>query len=214
VATLQADLVNRFLVTRRPPELIAVDDVERVDRVQRVDLRLLNRLETWRGESEARRRTELLFLEIEGSLFPLPDRDNGGERFGPLNFDLRLAPFPGLHFSSFSVIDVDRWAFDRWDAGLTLFPWGGVSLTVSTANVPGSLHATIVRGSIRFNERWSFLFEGMYDFENGQDVFARVTLRRILHRWVLDVGVRFDRSRDDVEFYFSFLPLVAVPEAW
>jgi hypothetical protein len=214
VATLQADALNRFLVTRPSAELVPVDEVERVDRVQRVDLRLLNRLETWRGEAEARSRRELLFLEIEGSVFPLPERDNGGDRFGPLTFDLRLAPFPGLRFESFSVVDVDRWAFDRWDAGLTLLPWGGVTLTAATSNVPGRLHSTLVRGSIRFNERWSFQFEGMYDFETGQDVFARLTLRRILHRWVLDVGVRFDRSRDDVEFYFSLLPLMAVPEAW
>jgi hypothetical protein len=157
---------------------------------------------------------EILFLEVEASFFPLPGLDNAGDRWGVINFDLRLSPFQGLRFESFSVVDPNLWAFRRWDAGLTFDAVRGISVTLGTSNVPGSLHATTARATVKFNERWTFIAEGMYDFENGQEVYARFTLRRILHRWVLDLGVNVDRSRDNVEFFFSFLPLVAVPEAW
>jgi len=215
VVTLQADYVNRFHVSRPSSDLIPVDEVERMDVLQRVDLRLVNRLETWRrGPAERWNAQDFLSLEVELPVYPDPDRDNAGSRFGPALIDLRLAPWQGFSFLSFSVVDVDRWAFDRWDAGLTLEPVRGLSLSVSTLNVPGQIHATTFSASVRFGERWSASFSEMYDFEAGREVYSKFRVRRILHRWVLEVGFHTDSSREDWGVSVSFLPLLAVPEAW
>ena len=111
-------------------------------------------------------------------------------------------------------MDPDRWAFERWDASVTLSPWKGVLLGAGTSNVPGTLHAAVANATVRFNERWSVTLLAMHDFENGREVFTRLSVRRTLHRWVLEVGIHTDRSRDDVGVSVAFLPLMAVPDAW
>jgi len=208
VATLQADYLNRFLVTRPSTDLIPVDEMERVDEIQRVDLRLTNRLERWRGTETPVRGRDLLHLDVELAIYPDPARDNAGDRFGPALFDLRLAPFPWLRFESVSAIDVDAWAFDRWDAGITALPLEGIEIAVTSSNVPGRLHSVTTRAIVRFNEKWSVRFEEMYDFERGREAYLELKVRRVLHRWVLEIGIHVDRSREDVGFSVSFLPLL------
>ncbi|MHC5037100.1 MAG: LPS-assembly protein LptD [Planctomycetota bacterium] len=215
VVTLQAEYLNRFCVSRPSTELIPVDELERLDCIQRINLRLMNRLSTWKQEKKGGPRAlDLLFFEAEVPYYPDPDRDNGGDPFGPLTVDLRLVPYPGVRLQTFSVLDPNDWAFDRWDAGLRFAPVKAISLSISTSNVPGKLHATLVNASIRFNEKWSLTFKEMYDFERGEQAYAELRVRRILHRWVLEVGFRLDASREDVGVSVSFLPLIAVREAW
>lgn len=215
VMVLEADYRNRFEVTRPSTDWIPVDAMEAVDEVQRVDLRFSNRLQTWRNAADGTPAAADLFLfEVEIPVHPDPARDNGGDRFGPALFDLRIAPAPAVTFQSFSEVDVNGWRFLRWDAGLTVTPAKGIALSLSTSNVPGALHGAAASASVRFSERWTARVEAVYDFESGREVRTALTLRRILHRWVLEAGVHTDRSREDLGVSVTLMPLAAVPEAW
>jgi hypothetical protein len=207
VVSLHADYLDRCVVTTPPSDLVPIDDLERVDLVRRVDLRLLNRLATWPAGAPAS--TDVLFLEIGTSLYPDRDRDNGGKWWGPASCDLRFRPGPWAGFEAFAVYDLDRGAFDRWDAGLWVAPWSGTRISVATTNTSGSVHSMTARASVRFDARWTAEFEEMYDFERGRQVSASLRVRRTLHCWVLEVGIHREQTKKDVGITVTFMPLLA-----
>jgi hypothetical protein len=123
--------------------------------------------------------------------------------------DLRFRPGPWAGFEAFAVYDLDRGAFDRWDAGLWVAPWSGTRISVATTNTSGSVHSVTARASVRFDARWTAEFEEMYDFERGRQVSASLRVRRTLHRWVLEVGIHTEQTKEDVGITVTFMPLLA-----
>jgi hypothetical protein len=127
---------------------------------------------------------------------------------------LKVLPTAGSGFRGFAVFDLDRGAFDRWDAEAWVEPVPRVRFSAGTHNVAGTVHSAVARAAVRFDERWAAEFEEQYDFERGRQVSASLKVRRTLHRWVLELGFHADRTREDVGVSLTFMPLLAAPEGW
>ncbi|MEE8538937.1 MAG: hypothetical protein V3S54_03900, partial [Woeseiaceae bacterium] len=79
---------NVFLVNHDPSQLLQFDDVERLQKVERVEARLRTTIQVPDGGFHR----DWLLAEVTGEWFPRPRRDNGGKRSGNAVGELRWAP--------------------------------------------------------------------------------------------------------------------------
>ncbi len=207
VITPEVDYRNVFRVTGDPADLLAFDAVEAVREEDRLTARLRTTLEA-AGPLGSGPPREILLLEAEGDWWFRPRRDHGDEPAGDIRGEARVSPAGGLSLYARGVYRPPERAVVSWEAGAVwrnLLP--GVSVGVSSRNVRDLVHTTAATAAVRMSDRWAASAAVRYDFERGRPEETRVTLRRVLHCWLLEGGVAVDHGERDVSVVVTLLPL-------
>lgn len=196
---------NVAYLDRDPSELVPFDDIETLQKGERLRLRLENRLEArFQRQGRSSYGTVARF-DLSFDYFPRAERDNGGRDFSPLLLDVRLDPAPFLSAAWNATYDMDQGRMTAWNASLRLEA-GPASLQLSSVNVAGAVHALTASVRLRMSARYTIKAYETHDFQRGELVEVGVSVRRTFHCWVLECGAVYDRGERNTTFVFSFLP--------
>lgn len=201
-------------------DLIPIGDVDGIDRAGAVTFSLRNRLLALAREGRERR--ELVDLDLRISFYPRPSESAfahpedvaGFRRWDLLRANLYLQPLEWLGGGVRASWDPEHELDDvRSDARVS-------ASLLDELTVSGSYHSLdhtfkTYGGALEFrpSERWALVFSTSYDDEHGRHEFIdqRLLLRRIYHRFALEVEVSIDYGEedhdDDFRFAVNFVPL-------
>jgi hypothetical protein len=171
------------------------------------------RWQTKRGVPGRERITDLIEFDVEGILFPNPDRDNFGQTVGALNYDARF------HVGDRVSLLSDGYA-DLFDQGLRTLS-GGIMLTrpgrgdwyVGLTAIRGPVETLVANTNFnyRLNEKWIIASGSTFDFDEVGNVGNSASITRIGESFLTQVGLNVDVSRSNTSLFFSveprFLPL-------
>ncbi|MCY2974991.1 MAG: organic solvent tolerance protein OstA [Planctomycetota bacterium] len=171
------------------------------------------RWQTKRGVPGRERITDLIEFDVEGILFPNPDRDNFGQTVGALNYDARF------HVGDRVSLLSDGYA-DLFDQGLRTLS-GGIMLTrpgrgdwyVGLTAIRGPVETLVANTNFnyRLNEKWIIASGSTFDFDEVGNVGNSASITRIGESFLTQVGLNIDVSRSNTSLFFSveprFLPL-------
>ena len=171
-------------------------------------LGLRQRWQTKRGLPGRERIVDWIVLDVEGSFFPKPDRDNFGEEFGLFNYDFRWHLGDRLTLLSDGFVDV-------FAGGLRTFTVGGMitrpergQLYLGFRTIEGPISTNILSGSLsyRMSEKWVLTSSASMSFDNDGNVGQSLALTRIGESALIRAGVTFDESRDNVGVILAIEP--------
>ena len=184
-------------------ELIPFNAVEEVDDLQQVTLRLINRLRTVReGISD-----DFFLLELELSY--LPEEDGGfRDQLSNLEIDIVWNIRRDLRLIGNAEYDFQVDGLDVLSSTLISQPLDNLFLSLDFRYQRDINFITTYRIRNDFNEKWGFEFSQQLDFE-GDDFLreSNFTIRRIFHRFALDVSIEFDNVDNEAGVSFSVLPM-------
>ena len=184
------------------PSTVVADDLTLLT------LGMRQRWQTKRGLPGQERIVDWIVLDVEGSLFPKPDRDNFGEEFGLFNYDFRWHLGDRLTLLSDGFVDV-------FAGGLRTFTVGGVitrpqrgQLYVGFRTIEGPISTNILSGSLsyRMSDKWVLTSSSSLALDNDGNVGQSLALTRIGESALIRAGVTFDESRDNVGLIFAVEP--------
>ncbi len=166
------------------------------------------RWQTKRGFPGAERIVDWIVLDVEGSFFPDPDRDNFGETAGLLNYDFRW------HLGDRLTLLSDGFA-DLFPDGLRTFSVGGMisrplrgSLYVGFRSIEGPISSNRVNATVnyRMSDKWILNAGAAYDLTDSWNLGENLSVTRIGESMLVRVGVNVDHSRDNVGIGFAIEP--------
>ncbi|MFV1968638.1 MAG: organic solvent tolerance protein OstA, partial [Pirellulaceae bacterium] len=158
------------------------------------------RWQTKRGLPGQQHVVDWLVLDVEGAFFPDADRDNFGEPFGLLDYDLRW------HVGDRFTVLSDGFA-DFFDEGLRTVSIGGKitrpersSLYLGYRSIEGPISSNILSGSIgyRSSEKWIISAGAAVDLGETGSIGQNLTITRIGESVLLRFGFNVDVSRGNV----------------
>ena len=189
------------------PTLEIADDLA----VARLGVR--QRWQTKRGLPGRQRIVDWITLDIQGSLYPKPDRDNFGEVLGMVDYDLRW------HLGDRFTILSDGY-FDSFSEGLRTVSLGGVigrpergQMYLGFRSLEGPITSNVLtaRVSYRLSEKWIVNLGTSYDFGPTGNIGQSFDVVRIGESALIRLGFTVDTSRDNVGIQLAieprFLPL-------
>ncbi|MFP4027479.1 MAG: LPS assembly protein LptD [Candidatus Brocadiia bacterium] len=187
------------------------DTIDAIDDNAIVRVGFRQRLQTKRSAAGAEIPRIVDWLELDVAYV---DRSSDSVRVGndddylTADMDWRIHPNLTL-FSHDNRISLDDDGIDVVNAGskLDLSPAASFSVEYDRVeNLSSSLAATLRaklsdRYRMRVSERYEFDVDGSGDDDNME---TKVVIQRIFHKWVLDLGYRFDEADDESEFLLGF----------
>jgi len=206
IMTPSTGIVNVFHVDTDPEALYPIDRMETARKTEFVPLGFRQRLQFWTPSVD--RPADVIDWNVSTRVFLRPDRDNAGDRMGPLRSDLRVNPLPMIFGRWRSDWDLNReGGLFRSDAEVMYRPQRDWGLGVSHRFFEDTYRALGGSLDARLTEKWGARLSSQYDFEQGTFTNSRFTLVRYFHRFVLDVTIDADFGEDDVRFAVHFMPL-------
>lgn len=169
---------------------------------------LRQRWQTKRGMPGQERIVDWIVLDIEGSFFPEPDRDNFGEDVGLLNYDFRW------HVGDRFTVLSDGFA-DVFDDGLRTVSVGGLitrpmrgQLYVGYRAIDGPIQSSVVSAALnyRMSRKWIINGGASIDFHESGNVNENFDIVRIGESFFFRLGINIDHGRDNVGVSFSIEP--------
>lgn len=174
--------------------------------VARLELR--QAWQTKRGAPGSERIIDWITLDIGGSLFPNPDRDNFGETLGLMTYDFNWKVGNRLDLFSHGHADL-------FEDGLQAVTVGGYlnrtqigNLYLSYTNVMQPFHSHLLAASLqyRMSDKWLGGFGATYDFGDAGNLGQNIFLTRIGESSLFSFSFNVDPSRDNVGVGVSFEP--------
>lgn len=220
IVTPTLDVFSTFHLTKDAGEVHMFDSLDPVDDVTVIRMGLRQRLQTRRlarREEPALvggwRNTDWMVLDLELDYYPDEDQ-NGGRNFSPLEIEYLWRISDRLALVSNADIRVDRGkVIDTFDVGFRINRSPKLLLYLGQRYVADSGSSIfITRADYKLDERWTLGFLGHVDFGLGEANEARITLRRRMHRWIMELGFGRDFGQDDTSIMLLFMPQ-GVPEA-
>jgi hypothetical protein len=166
------------------------------------------RWQTKRGLPGHERIVDVIALNVEGTYFPEPTRDNFGESVGLLNYDFRW------HIGDRLTLLSDGYA-DTFADGLRTFSLGGRitrpergSLYVGMRSIEGPISSSILTSALsyRMSEKWVLTGAASIDFGKVGNIGQSFAVTRIGESTLLRLGAYVDASRDDFGINFAIEP--------
>jgi hypothetical protein len=157
------------------------------------------RWQTKRGLPGQQRVVDWVTLDLDGTVYAYPDRDNFGEYPGQLEYDLRW------HVGDRLTLLSDGYS-DLFSEGLRTFSLGGAisrpergQLYVGVVSMEGPLSSTVLVSSLsyRMSPKWIADVSATYDFGETGQIGERFSITRIGESAFLRIGVYADHSRDN-----------------
>jgi len=187
---------------------VVATSTEIADDLAKVELGVRQRWQTKRGLPGQERIVDWITLDIEGSFFPDPDRDNFGADVGLVNYDFRW------HLGDRVTLLSDGYA-DFFSDGLRTVSLGGVltrpargNLFLGIRSIEGPISSNILSGSLsyRMSEKWILTAGAMIDFGDTGNIGETLALTRIGESTLVQLGINVDESRDSVGVSFTIEP--------
>lgn len=206
---LPIELDERYYALRTGMQgWVTAPSTEIADDLMVVQAGIRQRWQTKRGSPGQERIIDWIVFDLEGSLFPKPDRDNFGEEVGLLNYDFRW--HVGDRFSVLS----DGFA-DVFHDGLRTFSLGGMlsrpfrgNLYLGFRSIEGPISSNIISAALnyRMSEKWIMNAGGAIDLSATGNIGERISFTRIGESVLVRVGLNVDHSRDNVGVAFAIEP--------
>ncbi len=193
-----------------PADFIQMDAVDTIDTGSQGTFGLRQRLQTkrmvdgrWQTVNWGRLDTELV-MRSSDSVDPALDSD-----FLRADMELLLTEHIAVH-SMDNVFGLDGQP-DLINAGLTVDFLPDWALSVDYDFITDFASAVTVELNTRLSDRYRLLVRQQYEFDSrgtGKDtnLESRVVVRRILHEWLLDIGVSYEKANDEFAVIFGFGP--------
>lgn len=166
------------------------------------------RWQTKRGLPGHERIVDWIVLDVEGTYFPDPSRDNFGESFGLLNYDFRW------HVGDRLTLLSDGYA-DTFTDGLRTVSLGGRitrpqrgSVYVGMRSIEGPISSSVLTSAVayRMTEKWILTGAASIDFGKVGSIGQNLSVIRVGESALLRVGAYVDSSRDNFGINFSIEP--------
>ncbi len=187
-------------------ELIPFDEVDDYDNLQVFEFSVRNLLQTIRHRKTGPAVENIVDFEAEIDYFPHPSRDHAGDPFGNLELDLIVRFSDALQLAADAEYDWYGDAFEVANIAAGYIPSRDLQTYVGFRHFADTYDAAFVQQNWRVDEKWMFTLESSYDFEEDRGLDHRLTLTRIDHDWVFELGLRADVGEDDYGITFSLQP--------
>jgi hypothetical protein len=200
---------ERFFALRSGTQnWVTAPSAEIADDLMMARVGVRQRWQTKRGLPGHQRIIDWLVLDVEGVFYPDADRDNFGEPFGLLDYDLRW------HVGDRFTVLSDGFA-DIFDDGLRTVSIGGritrperSSLYLGYRSIEGPISSNIfsVNLGYRTSEKWIVTAGSSVDFGETGNIGQRFAITRIGESVLLRLGFNVDASRGNVGVTFAIEP--------
>ena len=166
------------------------------------------RWQTKRGLPGQERIIDWIELDVEGSFFPDPERDNFGEEAGLLEYDFRW------HLGDRFTLLSDGFA-DVFEDGLRTASIGGIlsrprngQVFLGFRSIEGPITSSILNASVsyRTSEKWIVTAGTSFDFGPTGSIGQTLSFTRIGESALVEMGFTLDESRDSLGVIFSIEP--------
>lgn len=182
--------------------LIFFDEVDSLEPVDKVTLGLFNVLETKRGGAIYR----LLEFDVLTNYFPNNRRDNNNNSFSDVETDLRWYVHPNLSLYNDNEIGTDPVQFKIMNVGMNFSPVTELDLGLHHRFSRDDSNRTIWSARFTPSDRWEFNLRQDYEWNRKEYFDFQISLRRILHDWIVEFGFDEDFGRNDRTFFFTIGP--------
>jgi len=166
------------------------------------------RWQTKRGLAGRERIIDWIIFDVEGTIFPDPNRDNFGEPVGLLHYDFRWHVGDRVALLSDGFADTFADGLRTVSAG-TLWSRPGVGqLYIGYRSIEGPISSNIVSGSVayRMSEKWILTAGTTFDFGPTGNIGQTFALTRIGESALVRLGLNIDNSRNNVGVVFGIEP--------
>ena len=178
-----------------------------MDLLRVLDFKLRQRLQTHRGVGEKRRVVDWVALDFTASVFPDADRDNRGETLDNLTADLEWRLTDVVSLVSEAEYDPEADQLGTFSVGLGFDQAPRYSLFIGHRFINASdSSATTFNTALQLSEKWRLDWLVQYDWGEAELLQNRLRLCRDLHDFILHVGLRQDRSRDNTIVFLEIIP--------
>jgi lipopolysaccharide assembly outer membrane protein LptD (OstA) len=196
LAELTVGYFDRPDVSLDPSELPQIDQIDTLAPLRSFAVEWRDRLQT---HQDGQVRT-ILDTDWLLPVFPDEGRDNGGDVFGPLTFDLRWRPGAQhvllndttLRWRTRQDLNDQHWTESYASVGIGLGE--GRLLHLSNNAVDHQFDFMTAALAWSFSEKWSAAVFWQQDREDSEHVNQGVILRQLAHCWLVDIEVAQRRS--------------------
>ncbi|HUV38756.1 MAG TPA: LPS assembly protein LptD [Planctomycetota bacterium] len=221
IVTPTVDVLTTWVRTKNPGDILQFDDIDALDDTQLVRFGLRQRLQTRRLARSIEPAlvggwytVNWMVLDLEIDWYPSPDRHNAGQDLGPMRVEYLWQLTDRVALLSHADVRVDTgFDFETFDIGFAVnrspklfFYLGQRYIDESGSNI------FIGQVDYKLNERWSLGGLVQYDFGLDSSNLYRASLRRRMHRWVLEMMYEHDAS-DNENTFMMYISPQGVPEA-
>jgi len=199
---------RRFALRQGMQGWVTAPTAEIADDLMAVRMGVRQRWQTKRGVAGNQHIVDWLTLDMNATYFPEEERDNFGQDFGLLDYDLRW------HLGDRFTIISDGFA-DVFGDGLRTVS-GGVLLNRPTngnaflgvRSINGPVTSNVVFGSYsyRLSEKWITTAGAAFDFDSAGEIGQTMSVTRIGESMLVTVGLNVDHSKDNVGLNFLVEP--------
>lgn len=204
----QVTFRNTVGIDVRPTTLLPIDEIERFDNRQAVELRMRNLFQTIRQRRQGPEPENIIDLEISIDYFPNANRDNGGDPWSNLDVDLVVRFSDDLQLVSDFEANFYGRGFEVANIAVGYTPSPELQIYSGFRHFDDTYNVVFAQTNWRINEKWQVTAGTAYDFLDGRGLEHRITLSRIGHDWVFQFEFRADPGENDIFFGFSFEPRV------
>lgn len=181
---------------------------EIADDLMLVRLGLRQRLQTKRGLPGQERIIDWLVLDVQGTYFPQPNRDNFGADIGLLNYDFRW------HVGDRFTVLSDGFA-DVFADGLRTASLGGIvtrpehgNIYVGFRSIEGPISSSVLSAALtyRMTEKWVATGGASFDFGPAGNIGQTLSFTRVGEAMLVRLGFNVDASRGNFGAVFAIEP--------
>jgi hypothetical protein len=166
------------------------------------------RWQTKRGMPGQQRVVDWITLDLQGYVYPKPDRDNFGQELGLLSYDFRW------HVGDRFTVLSDGHA-DLFDDGLRTVSLSGLVTRPGRArylsgirSIEGPISSTILYGStnLLLSPKWIANYTSSFDLGETGNIGQTGQIIRVGESFLVGLGFHYDHSRDNFGVRFSVEP--------
>ncbi len=194
-----------------PADLIVMDEVDEITERESIRLGMYQRLFTRRDSHD--RQAQLGYavravadLRTEIEWFPDPDRDNEGQEWGPLQWELLLRPIDPLGLFVDGEANLEEGDFEEINAGVRWFDPRAVVFEVSSRKRRHEQNSLLVGARWWGSEKYGFGIFTEIDFRRDKTVNQRFDVARNFHRWTASFSIEYDEGEDNTTLRVNLGP--------
>ncbi len=183
---------------------------ELVDDMHALTFAVRQRWQTHVGPPDRTRVADWMTLDLQATWFPNASDDNFGEDFGLAGGRYTWNASSRTKFVANGMFDFFNHGQGVWNAGVLSQRSARGSIYLGYRQVEAEpLQSQLVVGSFTYamSPRYIATFGSAFDVQNGIDRGQSLTVSRLFEFWVLNVGMGYDRSRDNLGVGLSVEPL-------
>ena len=194
-----------------PRDFNQFDEVDRIDEFHRLMLGYRNRFQTKRGKPGKERSIDFMTFDVEYSVYP-GNRGLNAEFDDLVELDFTYLIRNWLTYvSKGNELNLGTGNFEVLSNGLKVRPSKRWSVYLGHEFIHRTNSALTFDLEHVINDRWTVRLYEQYDFNNKVDrdrgrenLETALTLRRLLHKWAMDVTLEFDEGEDDTRVSLAF----------